>query len=555
MGKKKEKYPKLPTVDPVVADLSLPDITLKGKSETSVETSVDVPPPKPPRLDTNLDSNASLLVSGTDIGVDTPSTIISGSEISVSLTDGKVVPNIGSETQIDLPSLSLEKDTDRSLVPKMGLSAKLSKADVEGQGPKTDDHLEIPSVDTSSESRELEKKSSFSFGFGSKRDKKKKEKKEKEPSSPSATSDVNIQLGIDVSKPDINTPSADLSSPSLDAKADSSLPSAEVHLPKTSGDFQGPKIDVDMNDTDIDVKLPELGFSGPKLAGDEQGPKTDVHLEVPSVDTPSESHELEKKSSFSFGFGSKRDKKKKDKKEKEPSSLDSNVNIDATLPDVDGNGLMKNWYKEKSPTKEKRKSGGLSLGFGGKNKEIPDAEVKQPDLEVPQEVNIKKKGSFLGGLMKKGSKAKDVEDVSLKYKGKLKDNIDEDINVKANLEGDAKGVAMDVDLPSVTLKGPEISNGGTTRGFKLFNDAPDHKDGTTGIAVNGKAPTATLDTGASGGEMEIELPSVGLKVDVPKVDLSLPKTKGEAEVAITVPDPNLPALEIEKTDTNLPEVE
>merc|ERR1739838_710246 len=433
MGKKKEKYPKLPTVDPVVADLSLPDITLKGKSETSVETSVDVPPPKPPRLDTNLDSNASLLVSGTDIGVDTPSTIISGSEISVSLTDGKVVPNIGSETQIDLPSLSLEKDTDRSLVPKMGLSAKLSKTDVEG--PKTDDHLEIPSVGTPSESHELEKKSSFSFGFGSKRDKKKKEKKDKEPSSPSATSDVNIQLDIDVSNPDINTPSADLSSPSLDAKADLSLPSANVYLPKTSGDIQGPKIDVDMNNTDIDLKLPELGFSGPKLAGDEQGPKTDVHLEVPSVDTPSESHELEKKSSFSFGFGSKRDKKKKDKKE--PSSPDSNVNIDATLPDVDGNGLMKNWYKEKSPTKEKRKSGGLSLGFGGKNKEIPDAEVKQPDLEVPLEVNLKKKGSFLGGLMKKGSKAKDVEDVSLKYKGKLKDNIDEDINVKANLEGDA----------------------------------------------------------------------------------------------------------------------
>merc|ERR1711962_1105548 len=34
----------------------------------------------------------------------------------LSLTDGKVVPNIGSETKIDLPSLSLEKDTDRSLV-------------------------------------------------------------------------------------------------------------------------------------------------------------------------------------------------------------------------------------------------------------------------------------------------------------------------------------------------------------------------------------------------------------------------------------------------------
>merc|ERR1712055_261436 len=144
---------------------------------------------------------------------------------------GKVVPNIGSETKIDLPSLSLEKDTDRSLVPKMGLSAKLSKADIEGQGPN---HLEIPSVDTPSESHELEKKSSFSFGFGSKRDKKKKEKKEKEPSSPTAASDASIQLGIDVSKPDIQTPSADLSSPSVDTKADLSLPSAEVNLPKTS---------------------------------------------------------------------------------------------------------------------------------------------------------------------------------------------------------------------------------------------------------------------------------------------------------------------------------
>merc|ERR1712087_1024642 len=387
-------------------------------------------------------------------------------------------------------------------------------------------------------------------------DKKKKEKKEKEPSSPTAASDASIQLGIDVSKPDIQTPSADLSSPSVDTKADLSLPSAEVNLPKTSGDIQGPNINVDMKNTDLDIKIPEIGITGPELAGDGQGPKAGAHLEIPSVDTPSESHELEKKSSFSFGFGSKRDKKKKEKKEKEPSSPDAavDVNIDATLPDVDGNGLMKNWYKEKSPSKDKKKSGGLSLGFGSKNKETPDVEVKQPDLEVPQEVNLKKKGSFLGGLMKKGSKAKDVEDVSLKYKGKLKDN-NEDIDVKANLEGDAKGVAMDVDLPSVALKGPEISNGGTTRGFKLFNDAPDHKDGTTGIAVNGKAPKATLDTDASGGEMEIELPSVGLKVDVPKVDLSLPKTKGEAEVAITVPDPNQPALEIEKPDINLPEVD
>merc|ERR1712142_1167643 len=227
--KKKEKSPKLPTADPVVADLSLPDITLKGKSETSV----DVPPPKPPRLDTNLDSNASLLVSGTDIGVDSPSTIIPGSEISVSLADGKVVPNIGSETKIALPSLSLEKDTDRSLVPKMGLTAKLSKADIEGQGPKTEDHLEIPSMDTPSESHELEKKFFIGIWIKKKKKKKKKRKKKKEPSSPDATVDVNI---------------------------------------------------------------------------------------------------------------------------------------DATLPDVDGNGLMKNWYKEKSPSKDKKKSGGLSLGFGSKNK-------------------------------------------------------------------------------------------------------------------------------------------------------------------------------------------
>merc|ERR1712228_667504 len=154
------------------------------------------------------------------------------------------------------------------------------------------------------------------------------------------------------------------------------------------------------------------------------------------------------------------------------------------------------------------KPGGLSLGFGSKSdKESVDVEAKINDLDVPQDAKVKKKGSFLGGLIKKGSKAKDAKDISLKYKGKLKDNegSNEDIGVKANLEGDAKGVALDVDLPSVALKGPEISNGGTTRGFKLFHDAPDHKDGTAGIAVNGKAPKATLDTDASGGELEVEV--------------------------------------------------
>ena len=58
-------------------------------------------------------------------------------------------------------------------------------------------------------------------------------------------------------------------------------------------------------------------------------------------------------------------------------------------------------------------------------------------MDVPKDAKVKKKGSFLGGLMKKGSKAKDAKDISLKYKGKLKDNEGsiEDIDVKANLEG------------------------------------------------------------------------------------------------------------------------
>merc|ERR1712228_619444 len=122
---------------------------------------------------------------------------------------------------------------------------------------------------------------------------------------------------------------------------------------------------------------------------------------------------------------------------------------------------------------------------------------------------------------------------------------------------DAKGVALDVDLPSVALKGPEISNGGTTRGFKLFHDAPDHKDGTAGIAVNGKAPKATLDTDASGGELEVEvakpkldihLPSAGTALDMkgPETDMPSFGTKSDTSMHGGSVEINVPSVEVEK---------
>merc|ERR1712228_277654 len=125
------------------------------------------------------------------------------------------------------------------------------------------------------------------------------------------------------------------------------------------------------------------------------------------------------------------------------------------------------------------------------------------------------------------------------------------------LQADAKGVALDVDLPSVALKGPEISNGGTTRGFKLFHDAPDHKDGTAGIAVNGKAPKATLDTDASGGELEVEvakpkldihLPSVGTDLDMkgPETDMPSFGTKSDTSMHGGSVEINVPSVEVEK---------
>merc|ERR1712025_1273268 len=115
------------------------------------------------------------------------------------------------------------------------------------------------------------------------------------------------------------------------------------------------------------------------------------------------------------------------------------------------------------------------------------------------------------------------------------------VHDNSQVMSDAKGVALDVDVPSVALKGPEISVGGTTRGFKLFNDAPDHKDATTGITVNGKAPKATLDTDASGGEMDVE-------VEKPKLDISLPS----ADFNVKTPDVSLPSFGI-KSDTKMPE--
>merc|ERR1711915_1036282 len=160
-----------------------------------------------------------------------------------------------------------------------------------------------------------------------------------------------------------------------------------------------------------------------------------VTLELPSPDVNLNENDGDRKSSF--GFGSKRDKKKKSKGETEPKAdVDASIKIDATSAEVDGSGVMKNWYKEKSKSPDKKKSGGLSLGFGSKGKETIDIDAKTAELDVPQEVKIKKKGSFLGGLIKKGSKAKDVQDISLKYKGKLKDNEGSEVDValKANVE-------------------------------------------------------------------------------------------------------------------------
>merc|ERR1712142_177106 len=107
---------------------------------------------------------------------------------------------------------------------------------------------------------------------------------------------------------------------------------------------------------------------------------------------------------------------------------------------------------------------------------------------------------------------------------------------KNDMKSDATGVTLDLDLPSVELKGPEISNGGTTKGFKLFNNAPDHKDGVT---LNGEAPKASLDTDISGGEMEAELPSIK----------DLPSVKGPNQIEVSTPsitaDLKTPSLEVE----------
>merc|ERR1712228_797722 len=181
--KKKEKSPK-PVPDDVkdTKDVSIAGASLEGTVDTST-----IPPPKPPRLDAKVDGSAALSISGpSDALIEKPSSssIISGNEISVSLSDGKVLPNLGGDIQDSLPSQALEKDPDRSLVPKMGLSAKLSKPEVETVGPKPEVKLELPSIDI--ESHDVEKKGSFSFGFGSKRDKKKKQKKDDEPQSPDA---------------------------------------------------------------------------------------------------------------------------------------------------------------------------------------------------------------------------------------------------------------------------------------------------------------------------------------------------------------------------------
>merc|ERR1712212_557204 len=356
-----------------------------------------------------------------------------------------------------------------------------------------------------------EKSSKFSFGFG-----KGKKKKEKSPKPIAAEEEK--QLAVD----DLPPPKPPRLDTHLDGMGLSSHDEESISVFSGSTIIPGSEINVSLSDGDV---VPKMGVSAKLIKAEIETPV--ISAELPTNEVSPVDVTLEKKGSFSFGFGSKRDKKKKSKNEEDKTlEGEAGLKIDTSLPDVDGGGVMKNWYKEKSksPTKEKKKANSMNLGFGGKGKETSEVDIKPAELEVPQEVKVKKRGSFLGGLMKKGSKAKDVEDVSLKYKGKLKDNegTEENLGLETSLKGDATGVTLDLDLPSVELKGPEISNGGTTKGFKLFNNAPDHKDGVT---LNGEAPKASLDTDISGGEMEAELPSIK----------DLPSVKGPNQIEVSTP--------------------
>ncbi|RXG59941.1 Neuroblast differentiation-associated protein AHNAK, partial [Armadillidium vulgare] len=301
-------------------------------------------------------------------------------------------------------------------------------------------------------------------------------------------------LGKDKSKPaKVEKREIDVDIPEGDVKG-----SVNVETPKIEGD-------VNIGKENVDVKKPKVDGKGKvglgSCFGKSKTPKVETEVNVPETDI----------SGPSVSGG----------------ELEADVKVKSPKLDVKGDidsSLIKSDIDVETPeikVDAKKKKGSLGSCFG--KRKSPDADIKKPSLEVEGEI---KGVPSIEGEMKVEGELPSGEIPSKKKKGNLgscfgkkdKPKLKADIDIeppKAKLSEDIPSVNIEANVPDVTLD-PNIKAG--TLDLNINNDKPEMSFDLPSVNVEGNIPEASLD---------VDVPSVSLKS--PDIDLDFPKCEGKIE--------------------------
>ncbi|XP_059497677.1 neuroblast differentiation-associated protein AHNAK isoform X3 [Stegostoma tigrinum] len=516
-------------------DLKGPDVNIKGP-----KVDIEGPDAKAGGLKFSMPSITLPKIKGPDFDLS-----LKGPEVKadhdIDLPSANIEGEIkGPKVDIDVPEADIKGPSGSFHMPKfkmpkfgfgggkvegpdVNIDANLPDADVSLTGPEIEGNIDVPDVD-------------LDVGGGSGKIKGPKFKmpdfnisgpKFEKPDfnlkfkGLKGTADVDVpdvNLEGDLKGPDVNIkgPKVDIEGP--DAKAGGlkfSMPS--ITLPKIKGpDFdlslKGPEVKVDH-----DIDLPSAN-----IEGEIKGPKVDLDVPEADIKGPSGSFHMPKFKMPKFGFGGG--------KVECPD-----VNVDANIPDADVNLTGPKIEGAIDVPDVDLDVGGGSGKIKGPKFKMPEFNISGPKLEKP-DFSLKFKGP-------KGTADVDVPDVNLE--GDLKGP---DVNIKGpkvDIEGpDAKAGGLKFSMPSITLpkiKGPDFDLSLKGSDVKADHDAdvPSAKvEGEIkGLNVDIDAPEANIKGPSSKFHMpKIRMPKFGFgggKVEGPDVniDASLP----EADVNLTRP--------------------
>ncbi|KAL7633547.1 UNVERIFIED_CONTAM: hypothetical protein RMT77_016080 [Armadillidium vulgare] len=520
------------------SDIKVEEPNLKAKAEVKKPKSKFGSCFGKPKADVDMTVDSPELE--TDVKVKTPSLDIS-------------TPSVGVEGSVDVPSVGID-------------DAKL-EGDVELRGPKVEGKTPKGSG-----------KGKFKLGSCLGKDKSKSVKVDK-PEAEVVIPEGGIKGSVEVEAPKIE---GDVKGPKVDGKRKLGLGScfgkskspklqAEVDVPESN--ISGPSTSSGKLDADIKLKSPELDI---KADVDSPVIKSEIDLETPEIKVDGKK---KKKGSLGSCFGKR---KSTDADIKKPS-LEVEGEIKG-VPSIEGEMKVEGELQSgEIPSKKKKLNLGSCFGKKDKPKLKADIDIQPPKADISTEipsVNIEA----------------NVPDVTLDPNikaGTLDLNINNDKPEMSfdlpsvNVEGNIPEASLDVDVPSVSLKSPDIDLdfpkcegkiGGKVPDISLSHNVDldvespdlDYKGGVDYSVKGPELPSAELDLGVSGsdiklpkieGTVEGELPKFDPKFDIdidtslPKTDVQIaaPKISMEKEGRIKVPTPdididisgNVPDVELE----------